>query len=120
MSISEIFGAAAPQLVQRVTFRSQVTPEYTTGNAIQLSFGVAVGGGPSAAKVSPEAGMGVAVAKFMVAFSGKHYGAVQRQLPNVLANKAPGTSVAEKSGDFLSAIRDERQQQLNKLIEIFG
>lgn len=62
----------------------------------------------------------LAVAKFMVAFSGKHRGAVQRQLPDVLANKAPGTSVAEKSGDFLSAIRDERQQQLNKLIEIFG
>lgn len=61
----------------------------------------------------------LAVAKFMVTFSGKHHGAVQRHLPDVLANKAPGTSVAEKSGDFLSAIRDERQQQLNKLIEIF-
>ncbi len=62
----------------------------------------------------------LAVSKFMVAFSSKHYGAVQRHLPDVLANKAPGTSVAEKSGDFLSAIKDERQQQLNKLIEIFG
>jgi PAS domain S-box-containing protein len=49
----------------------QVTPEYTTGNAIQLSFGVAVSGAaPAAAKASPEAGMGVAVAKFMVAAMG--------------------------------------------------
>ena len=61
----------------------------------------------------------LAVAKFMVVFSGKHYGAVQRHLPEVLANKASGTSVAEKPGDFLSDIKDERQQQLNKLIEIF-
>jgi PAS domain S-box-containing protein len=48
----------------------QVTPEYTTGNAIQLSFGVEVGGATAAAKLSPEAGMGVAVAKFMVAAMG--------------------------------------------------
>lgn len=46
----------------------QVTPEYTAGNAIQLSFGVAASG--AAAKVSPEAGMGVAVARFMVAAMG--------------------------------------------------
>ena len=46
----------------------QVTPEYTTGNTIQLSFGVAVSG--AAPKASPEAGMGVAVAKFMVAAMG--------------------------------------------------
>lgn len=48
----------------------QVTPEYTTGNAIQLSFGVEVGGASPAAKLSPEAGMGVAVARFMVAAMG--------------------------------------------------
>jgi PAS domain S-box-containing protein len=47
-----------------------VTPEYTTGNAIQLSFGIEVGGAGAAAKLSPEAGMGVAVAKFMVAALG--------------------------------------------------
>jgi PAS domain S-box-containing protein len=49
-----------------------VTPEYTTGNAIQLSFAVAVAGAstPGAPRVSPEAGMGVAVAKYMVAAMG--------------------------------------------------
>ncbi len=50
----------------------QVTPEYTTESGIQLSFSV-VASGPGAqppAKVSPEAGMGIAVAKFMVAAMG--------------------------------------------------
>lgn len=49
----------------------QVTPEYTTGNAIQLSFGILLHGlAATAPRISPEAGMGVAVAKFMVAALG--------------------------------------------------
>lgn len=50
----------------------QITPEYTTESGIQLSFGV-VASGPAAqatSRVSPEAGMGVAVARFMVAAMG--------------------------------------------------
>ena len=62
----------------------------------------------------------LAVSKFMVVFSTKHYEAAQKHTPDVVANKAPGTSVAEKSGDFLSGIKDGRRQHLNKLIEIFG
>lgn len=50
----------------------QITPEYTTETGIQLSFSVSAssGGSPIAPKVSPESGMGVAVAKFMVAAMG--------------------------------------------------
>ena len=54
----------------------QVTPEYTTGNAIQLSFGIAVSG--AAPKASPEAGMGVAVAKCMVSAMGGKLAIAQR------------------------------------------
>ena len=51
----------------------QITPEYMTDSGIQLSFSVALAGDTSqqfAAKVSADAGMGVAVAKFMVAAMG--------------------------------------------------
>lgn len=48
----------------------QITPEYTTGTGIQLSFSVAVGGLSQPLRFSPEAGMGVAVARFMVAAMG--------------------------------------------------
>lgn len=51
----------------------QITPEYVTEAGIQLSFSVAAAsaaGGPPQLKVSPESGMGVAVAKFMVAAMG--------------------------------------------------
>jgi CheY-like chemotaxis protein len=51
----------------------QITPEYMTETGIQLSFSVALAGNTSqqfAAKVSADAGMGVAVAKFMVAAMG--------------------------------------------------
>ncbi|HYC37441.1 MAG TPA: response regulator [Usitatibacter sp.] len=49
----------------------QITPEYLTESGIQLSFSVLVAGTAAAApKASPEGGMGVAVAKFMVAAMG--------------------------------------------------
>jgi len=47
----------------------QITPEYVTDSGIQLSFAVLHGSGP-AAKGPADAGMGVAVAKFMVAAMG--------------------------------------------------
>ena len=46
----------------------QITPEYTTETGIQISFGVLVSGAP--VRESAEAGMGVAVARFMVAAMG--------------------------------------------------
>ena len=45
-----------------------ITPEYTTETGIQISFGVLVAG--SSGRESAEAGMGVAVARFMVAAMG--------------------------------------------------
>jgi CheY-like chemotaxis protein len=49
----------------------QITPEYVTESGIQLSFSVAASGGTQAAnKATAESGMGVAVAKFMVAAMG--------------------------------------------------
>jgi PAS domain S-box-containing protein len=48
----------------------QITPEYVTESGIQLSFGVVVAGSFGSAKVSADAGMGVAVAKFMVTAMG--------------------------------------------------
>lgn len=51
----------------------QITPEYVTESGIQLSFAVVAGGGPVQqfwTTVSAETGMGVAVAKFMVAAMG--------------------------------------------------
>ena len=51
----------------------QITPEYVTETGIQLSFSVSIAGSPAqhfASKISAEAGMGVAVAKFMVAAMG--------------------------------------------------
>jgi CheY-like chemotaxis protein len=49
----------------------QITPEYVTESGIQLSFSVSSSGASqAAAKGSAEAGMGVAVAKFMVAAMG--------------------------------------------------
>lgn len=46
----------------------QIAPEYTTGSGIQLSFGVGIAG--AAAKDGVEGGMGMAVARFMVAAMG--------------------------------------------------
>ncbi len=46
----------------------QVTPEYTTAHGIQLSFGVAASG--AAPRQAAEPGMGMAVARFMVAAMG--------------------------------------------------
>jgi PAS domain S-box-containing protein len=49
----------------------QVTPEYETESGIQLSFSViAAGAGDAAQPISADAGMGVALAKFMVAAMG--------------------------------------------------
>jgi len=50
----------------------QITPEYVTESGIQLSFSVIASGedAPSMSPASAEAGMGVAVAKFMVAAMG--------------------------------------------------
>jgi PAS domain S-box-containing protein len=51
----------------------QITPEYMTDSGMQLSFSVAVAGSSAqqfASTVSADAGMGVAVAKFMVAAMG--------------------------------------------------
>ena len=50
----------------------QITPEYVTESGIQLSFSVIASGedAPSMSAASAEAGMGVAVAKFMVAAMG--------------------------------------------------
>ena len=49
----------------------QITPEYVTDQGIQISFCVVLAGNfASAPKVSADAGMGVAVAKFMVAAMG--------------------------------------------------
>jgi PAS domain S-box-containing protein len=46
----------------------QITPEYTTETGIQISFGVLAAG--ASERESAEAGMGVAVARFMVAAMG--------------------------------------------------
>jgi PAS domain S-box-containing protein len=46
----------------------QITPEYTTETGIQLSFAVSTSA--DASQISAEAGMGVAVARFMVAAMG--------------------------------------------------
>jgi CheY-like chemotaxis protein len=50
----------------------QITPEYVTESGIQLSFSVAASGedAPAMSAASAEAGMGVAVARFMVAAMG--------------------------------------------------
>ena len=51
----------------------QITPEYVTESGIQLSFSVVAAGEAAqhpASKVSADAGMGVAVAKFMIAAMG--------------------------------------------------
>ncbi|HXF81079.1 MAG TPA: response regulator [Usitatibacter sp.] len=50
----------------------QITPEYVTESGIQLSFGVTASGegAPPLSSASAESGMGVAVAKFMVAAMG--------------------------------------------------
>jgi len=49
----------------------QITPEYVTESGIQLSFSVtAVGAAQAAAKANADSGMGVAVAKFMIAAMG--------------------------------------------------
>ncbi|HET9651562.1 MAG TPA: response regulator, partial [Usitatibacter sp.] len=51
----------------------QITPEYTTESGIQLSFAVLASGATSrqaASRAAPDAGMGVALAKYMVAAMG--------------------------------------------------
>ena len=48
----------------------QITPEYVTESGIQLSFAVIAAGDGSVSTVSADAGMGVAVAKFMVSAMG--------------------------------------------------
>jgi CheY-like chemotaxis protein len=48
----------------------QITPEYVTESGIQLSFAVTSSSAQGAAKVNADSGMGVAVAKFMVAAMG--------------------------------------------------
>ena len=49
----------------------QITPEYTTESGIQLSFAVLVEGEPGQAmRASPESGMGVALARYMVTAMG--------------------------------------------------
>jgi PAS domain S-box-containing protein len=63
----------------------QITPEYTTESGIQLSFGVVASGAPNQGpKVSPEGGMGVAVAKFMVAAMGGKLAIAARAGPEAL------------------------------------
>jgi len=48
----------------------QITPEYVTDSGIQLSFAVTSSAAQGAAKANAESGMGVAVAKFMIAAMG--------------------------------------------------
>ncbi len=48
----------------------QITPEYVTESGIQLSFSVTTAGSAQPPKAGAESGMGVAVAKFMVAAMG--------------------------------------------------
>ena len=48
----------------------QITPEYVTESGIQLSFAVTSSNAQGAAKINADSGMGVAVAKFMVAAMG--------------------------------------------------
>ena len=60
-------------LVPGADITLQITPEYMTESGIQLSFSVIASGEAAqhpATKVSADAGMGVAVAKFMVAAMG--------------------------------------------------
>jgi PAS domain S-box-containing protein len=60
-------------LVPGAEITLQITPEYVTESGIQLSFSVVAAGVPSpaqGAKGSPDTGMGVAVAKFMVTAMG--------------------------------------------------
>jgi PAS domain S-box-containing protein len=64
----------------------QITPEYVTESGIQLSFSV-VASGPAAQGTSPksaDAGMGVAVAKFMVAAMGGKLAVASRATADAL------------------------------------
>lgn len=61
------------QLVPGAEVTLHITPEYVTESGIQLSFGVSAamdGGDKPIPRFSPEGGMGVAVAKFMVTAMG--------------------------------------------------
>ena len=61
------------QLVPGAEITLHITPEYVTESGIQLSFGVSAtqeDGEKPVPRFSPEAGMGVAVAKFMVTAMG--------------------------------------------------
>jgi PAS domain S-box-containing protein len=62
----------------------QITPEYVTDSGIQLSFGVLVTGATPAAKSSADSGMGVAVAKFMVAAMGGKLAVASRGVGDAL------------------------------------
>ena len=63
----------------------QITPEYVTDHGIQISFGVVLAGNFAAApKTSSDAGMGVAVAKFMVAAMGGKLAVAARPGPDAL------------------------------------
>ena len=65
----------------------QITPEYVTESGIQLSFSVAAAGEAAlhpASKVSADTGMGVAVAKFMVAAMGGKLAVATRQTSDAL------------------------------------
>jgi PAS domain S-box-containing protein len=48
----------------------QITPEYVTESGIQLSFSIVTSGGDAVSRATADAGMSVAVAKFMVAAMG--------------------------------------------------
>src|SRR6202008_2614957 len=63
---------AALAMVPEAEVILQITPEYMTDSGIQLSFSVTLGGssGSQTLRMAPEAGMGIAVAKFMVAARG--------------------------------------------------
>src|SRR5438132_3539170 len=65
----------------------QITPEYVTESGIQLSFSVVVsgeGGQQPISRSAAEAGMGVAVAKFMVAAMGGKLGVATRSTADAL------------------------------------
>ncbi|HUQ29283.1 MAG TPA: response regulator [Usitatibacter sp.] len=63
----------------------QITPEYVTESGIQLSFTVtASGAGQAANKAAAESGMGVAVAKFMVAAMGGKLAVASRTASDAL------------------------------------
>jgi len=70
----------------------QITPEYVTESGIQLSFAVsASGAGQSTSKANADSGMGVAVAKFMIAAMGGKL---------AVASRAPGDGLYSFTLEF--------------------